>query len=99
LCPRPIYPRTTISEPLSTLIRVGLSKENVRIKDVKPIIGELDIFVPHGKENVLVSEANGLEEFKEFFNVLGYLDFGEILRKYTELTGRDMRKLRGFLMI
>lgn len=79
------------------LIRVGLSKENVRVSDVKPIVEELDIFIPYGKDNMLISETNGLEDFKEFFNVLGYLDFGEILRKYTELTGRDVSKLRAVL--
>lgn len=98
----PFLSQTDLSEDndlrtVINLLRVGLSKENVYLSDVKPIVEELDIFIPHGKENMLISETNGLEDFKEFFNVLGYLDFGEILRKYTELTGRDMRKLRGVL--
>lgn len=98
----PFLSQTDLSEDndlrtVISLIRVGLSRENVRVSDVKPIVEELDIFIPYGKDNMLISETNGLEDFKEFFNVLGYLEFGEILKKYTELTGRDVSKLRGVL--
>jgi hypothetical protein len=98
----PYLSQTDLSEDndlrtIISLIRVGLSQENVRVKDVKPIVEELDIFIPHNKENMLISETSGLEDFKEFFNVLEYMDFGEILREYKELTGQDMTKLRGVL--
>ena len=98
----PYLSQTDLSEDndlrtIISLIRVGLSQENVRVKDVKPIVEELDIFIPHNKENMLISETSGLEDFKEFFNVLEYMDFDEILREYKELTGQDMTKLRGVL--
>ena len=82
---------------LINLIRVGISRENVRVKDVRPIIEELDLFIPHKEENMLISETSGLEDFKEFFNVLGYLEFDEVLRKYSELTNKDPHKIRGIL--
>jgi len=79
------------------LVRIGLSRENVRVKDVRPIIEELEFSVPRGKDNMLVSDAEGLEEFKEFFNILEYLDFGEVVEEYAELTGRKMGRVREVL--
>lgn len=82
---------------LINLVRIGLSRKNVRVKDVRPIIEELDYKISRNKDNKSVSETEGLEEFKQFFNVLEYLEYREVIQKYNELAGRDLEKVQNLL--
>jgi len=82
---------------LVNLVRIGLSRRNVRVKDVRPILEELDYTVSRGKDNRYVSDTEGLDQFKEFFNVLEYLEFQEVVGRYEKLTGNQMEKVRNLL--
>ncbi|WP_414838334.1 PD-(D/E)XK nuclease family protein [Candidatus Nanosalina sp. VS9-1] len=82
---------------LVSLLRIGLSTRNVRVKDVRPVLDEMDVDISRRKDNRLVSETSGLEEVQEFLNVLEFLDFGEVVRKLREMGGGDMDEVETIL--
>lgn len=92
----------TISEDddlrnLVSLLRVGLSTKNVRVKDVRPVLDEMDASISRRKDNRLVSETSGLEDIQEFLNVLEFLDFQEVIRKLREMGGGEMGRVEAIL--
>lgn len=98
----PFLTQRTLSEDddlrnLVSLLRVGLSTKNVRVKDVRPVLDEMDVNISRRKDNRLVSETSGLEEVQEFLNVLEFLDFQEVVRKLRGMGGGEMEKVEAIL--
>lgn len=82
---------------LVSILRIGLSTKNVRVKDVRPVLDEMDVTVSRRKDNRLLAETSGLEEVQEFLNVLEYLDFGEVVEKLREMEAGEMDKVEALL--
>lgn len=78
---------------LISLLRIGLSWKDVRVRDIRPVVNQLDLDVSRRDDNRRLDEFDGYEEFKQFLNVLEYLEFGEVLERYTEFTGRDTGRI------
>ena len=98
----PFLTQRTISEDsdlrnLVSLLRVGLSTKNVRVKDVRPVLDEMDASISRRKDNRLVSETSGLKDIQEFLNVLEFLDFREVVRKLREMGGGEMETVENVL--
>ena len=98
----PFIDKTDLSEDndlrtLINLVRIGLSRKNVRVKDVRPILEEMDYTVSKAKENMYISDTEGLEQFKEFLNVLEYLEFGEAVSRYHSLTEKRLENVEKLL--
>ena len=82
---------------LISLLRVGLSTKNVRVRDVRPVLDEMDVEVRPSKDNRLVSRTSGLEDIQQLLNVLEYLDYNEVLRRLRELGAGEMEEVRDLL--
>jgi len=82
---------------LISLLRVGLSTKNVRVRDVRPVLDEMDVDVRPSKDNRLVSRTSGLEDIQQLLNVLEYLDFNEVLRRLEELGAGKMQEVNDLL--
>ncbi len=98
----PFIDKTDLSEDndlrtLINLVRIGLSRKNVRVKDVKPILEEMDYTVSKAEENMYINDTEGLEQFKEFLNVLQYLEFGEAVERYYSLTEKRLENVENLL--
>lgn len=74
-----------------TLLEIGNSDRRLRVRDVRPVSDVLDLEL--GNENSFLESAEGLDDFKEFLNVVEFLEIGEVLEKFEELTGRDQPEI------
>jgi hypothetical protein len=72
-----------------SLLETGLSGGRARVKDVRPIIRRLDVRIPRKHENRKLDDIQEGEEFKEFLNAMEYLDFGDAVERYHDLTERE----------
>ncbi len=82
---------------LISILRIGLSTKNVQVKDVRPVLDEMDVHVSRSKDNRLLSSTSGLEEVQEFLNVLEYLDFQEVVNRLREVGAGDMDEVEELL--
>jgi hypothetical protein len=74
-----------------SLLETGLTKDKVRVKDVRPIIQQLKISIPRRHENRKLEEIEEGREFKELLNAVKYLDFEDATQKYQELTQKQTK--------
>ncbi|MFB6099687.1 MAG: PD-(D/E)XK nuclease family protein [Candidatus Nanohalobium sp.] len=72
-----------------SLLETGLTRDKVRVKDVRPIIEQLNIRIPQKHDNRRLEDINEGEEFRDFLNAVKYLDFADAVKKYHELTERE----------
>ncbi|MFB6180928.1 MAG: PD-(D/E)XK nuclease family protein [Candidatus Nanohalobium sp.] len=82
-----------------SLMRTGLSSKRVRVKDIKPVLQELNVPLPSGGTEKFVEdlEEGELESFREFFTAMRHLPFEEVVRKYEEFTDRGLDSVKSIL--
>jgi len=62
-----------------SLLRLSFSGKRARVKDLKPILDQLDIEMDGGNGQKLLDSIEGnLDEFKELFNTIQFLEFGQV---------------------
>lgn len=74
------------------LVETGGSDRRIRVKDVRPVAEALGINLRQG--NTFLDSREGLNDFKEFLNVAGFLEFGEVLERFEELSGRKHPEIK-----
>ncbi|MFB6114921.1 MAG: PD-(D/E)XK nuclease family protein, partial [Candidatus Nanohalobium sp.] len=79
-----------------SLVRTGLSSQRVRVKDIRPVLQELNVPISAVESEKFVSDLQSgeLEEFREFFTMMEHLPFKEVIRKYEEFTGKGLQSVR-----
>lgn len=82
-----------------SLVRTGLSSKRVRVRDIRPVLQELNVPVSVADSEKFVEdlEDGRLEEFREIFTMMEHLPFEEIVRKYEEFTGRGLEPVKSIL--
>ncbi len=80
-----------------SLLRVANSSRTLRVRDVKPLLDFLGYDVRTSNLNAFISTQEELEEFKEFLNVIEYLELGQVLEKFEELKGHELVHTRTLL--
>ncbi|EHK02377.1 hypothetical protein HRED_01501, partial [Candidatus Haloredivivus sp. G17] len=68
------------------LLETGESDSRIRIRDARPVAEALGINLK-GEKSYLDSKE-GLDDFKEFLNVVQFLKFREVLERFEEFSGR-----------
>ena len=82
---------------LISLLRIGLSTKNVKVRDVRPVLDEMDVDISASKDNRLVSRTSGMDDIQELLNVLEYLDYTEVLRRLEEMGAGEMKEVKTLL--
>ncbi|MFB6174793.1 MAG: PD-(D/E)XK nuclease family protein [Candidatus Nanohalobium sp.] len=81
-----------------SLVRTGLSSKRVRVKDIRPVLQELNVPVSAAESEKFVEDLeSGLEDFREFFMMMEHLPFEEVVRKYEEFTNRGLEPVKSIL--
>lgn len=76
------------------ILKCGLSKRRLRLRDVQPILRSLDVAVSveHNREFLADLELKGLEELKNLLSEVEGSKFGEMIDRYEELTNAKAEK-------
>mgnify|MGYP006277454655 CR=1 FL=1 len=82
---------------LVKLMRVGLSNRVIRLKDVRALIDSLDLDVSVRNPEARLDSVEGLEEFKEFLNVIEFLEVKEVIERMEDLSGQRFEGVRQLL--
>lgn len=82
-----------------SLMRTGLSSKRVRVRDIRPVLQELNVTVSVRDSEKFIEdlEDGSLEEFRDFFTMMEHLPFKEVIRKYEEFTGRGLDSVKEIL--
>lgn len=82
-----------------SLVRTGLSSQRVRVKDIRPVLKELNVPIAAVESEKFVSDLQSgkLEEFREFFTMMEHLPFKEVIRKYEDFTGKSLQSVRNIV--
>lgn len=75
-----------------TMLRSAFSKERLRLRDVRPVLEHLEVDLSVKRNNRYLSEVDhrAVNRFKEFLNVVEYMEFDEALEGYQEFSGREV---------
>lgn len=82
---------------LVNLMNTGLSDKTVRLKDVKPLTDALNLDTSGHNLNSRLDSVNGLEEFKQFLNVVEFLEVDEVIENLEELSGESFSDIRSLM--
>jgi len=82
-----------------SLVRTGLSSKRVRVKDIRPVLQELNVPISAAESEKFVTdlESGKLEDFREFFTMMKHLPFSEVVRKYEDFTNRGLEPVKTVL--
>jgi len=82
-----------------SLMRTGLSSKRVRVKDIRPVLQELNVPVSSVESEKFIEdlEEGRLQEFRDVFSMMQHLPFEEVVRKYEEFTGRHLGPVKSIL--
>lgn len=82
-----------------SLMRTGLSSKRVRVRDIRPVLQELNVTVSVRDSEKFIEDLKdgSLEEFREFFTMMEHLPFKEVIRKYEDFTGRGLESVKKIL--
>ena len=81
------------------LLRYGLSKRGLKLKDVKPILYHLEKTTSIEKDNLYLEnlDEDYLEELKSLLNNIGSLTFKESVETYEDLLNKEQPELKEHL--
>ncbi|MFP4038247.1 MAG: PD-(D/E)XK nuclease family protein [Candidatus Nanohaloarchaea archaeon] len=77
------------------ILEIGESDRNLRVRDVKPVAEKLGLET--GNENAFLEKTEGLEEFKEFMNVIEFMKVEEALKQFEKLSNNEYPEIRSLI--